>query len=114
MIRIHPDVFDVDLLHLEAICEDEEKFQQIMKVFQKTLNKLMENPKYESSPCRKGQLAAEGYWKCKWFSAHPKPRGQHPDLRLIFKFENGVLYVRGVAFRHFSPGIYEVAAARDF
>jgi hypothetical protein len=96
---------------------DQTLLTSILAIFQNEIYRLKIKHYANSKPCKKGRLAAAGWWNNKFFSIHPPPDGINPDMRLIFKYSDDmeIIFVRGFGFRHGErPRILERAEERDF
>jgi mRNA-degrading endonuclease RelE of RelBE toxin-antitoxin system len=95
----HPDLYSVDLPRLESEFGDEQKFEEFLAAFDKTILQIKKDPASEGAPLTRPPLAT--YRKKKFHSQLKPPQGDKADMRLLYRFDpvNNTLYVLGVGKR---------------
>jgi hypothetical protein len=100
--KFHQEIRTVDLPDIAGRFKSDKKaFLECQQVIDTFLNRIQRNPTQEGKPCEFEPLSSVGFRKVKLFSTKNQPKGESPDLRIIYRYDavNDAVEILAIGFR---------------
>lgn len=100
--RFHQEIRTVDLPDIQRKYEeDSHAFLECQRMIDAALLRIRLFPDREGKPCEYEPLSTAGFRKVKLFSTQNQPKGESPDLRIIYRYheQDDAIEILSIGFR---------------